>query len=220
METVDAGQLVALGHCSPACLLALEAGGKCRCRCEGRYHGTLAGEPIELLLDAHPRCGSPKTSWFERYCHYNPVHLDQACPVVRSVEQFNKVWRARKSAGVVFAVAAHRARFSWAAVTDAFTAKDDYHPDMIDVGRQLVEVVLVAKSNRNAIGEVGPDRLGVGGLRSPQDAQVLGSALSDLWRGDTTAALGLYRALREDVEREASRRPVSAAWLAANGRAR
>lgn len=215
MDQLPAGELIALGRCSAACLLALEMDGACRCRCGGTYHGQLASEPIELRGDPSP--GHSDKPWFYRYCHYDQNHLNLRCPMVRNVEQFNTVWRAQKAAGLLFVVAEHRGRFSWAATTDTFTAKDDYQADMLEVGRKLVEVTLVAKSNRDAIGEVGPERLCVGGLRSPHDAQVLACAFSELWRGRPASALGLYEALREDVGREArSRRPASAAWLASS----
>lgn len=52
MAKVAAGELVAAGGCSPHCLLAMgEESRKCRCRCEGGYHGVLRDAEVQLVAD-------------------------------------------------------------------------------------------------------------------------------------------------------------------------
>jgi hypothetical protein len=210
-QQVSAGELVATGHCSAACLLALEVDGKCRCRCDGLYHGTVAETPVEAVATT-TSISDGSRPWFGRYTYYSQFYLDMVCPVVRTTRRFNQVWVERKSSEEVFSVARQDTQLYWTAATDAFTAKDDYREDMRATGERLAVAALVAKSNKAAVAEIGPTRLSVGGLRAAHDAQVLACAFSELWFYNADGAIGLYLALREDIERE-QHRPVCRSWL-------
>lgn len=55
---IRAVDLVTGGECSPSCLLASgDEGGKCSCRCTGRYHGALINATIRTGGSWWDRCG-------------------------------------------------------------------------------------------------------------------------------------------------------------------
>jgi hypothetical protein len=58
LTDIPAADLLSSGDCTPQCLLALEAGGLCACRCGGKWHGSLTGAsvtPSEVAVRTAPR---------------------------------------------------------------------------------------------------------------------------------------------------------------------
>ena len=52
---VDVADLLGAGECSPQCLLALEPGGACVCRCGGEFHGALITAEVRPVAEPQPR---------------------------------------------------------------------------------------------------------------------------------------------------------------------
>jgi hypothetical protein len=176
---LTAGELVSEGLCSAACLIASE--GACICRCRGSYHGVLADAPIPQAQRL--------PAWYERYCGWSQLALDELCPVVSR----RQAWRMQANFGwrgpPVYASSGRR----WTIETDSGLTDEEG-----GLAWCVVDALVLLGSVQKATGGRGPSF--IYGMKSRTETQAIGALLCELFYGNPDGALSCLRALREDLD--------------------
>lgn len=186
--TVPAAVLVASGECSPACLLAQEADGKCRCRCTGRYHGALADAEVMR---------SPSSAWWVAcdYAGYPAETVRAMTPIASTVRQENKLYLEAKKAREPFTcVAAVKKGYvvRWDGITLPWSRRVPWWPEREAKLLNRLSVGLLRAGRIQAISEVPCEYFSAYPFRDLDEACVFWLLVNEVWCGN---ASGVVRAI-------------------------
>lgn len=173
-----AGDLLAEGRCTPACLLAREPDG-CACRCAGEFHGALTDAEV-----------IPGTGWWDAIPggfkpERNPWHVrDGDGPVLETAADFRARWRGYATGP--FAYVCPQFNGKWA-VHELGCVEVRDCKDLLQSG--LFEALLLARRCDAASPGQDPSAYG---FRSWQEAQAVArllTAIDWLWTDDLLPCL-------------------------------
>ncbi len=170
---VTAAELVMLGRCSGACMVATSDAKACTCVCRGETHGRLADVAMEL--------GQGKSAWWEacRRGGWSKWLVDQHVVVVSNTGQFNAAYREQNKA-LGYALLVQRdgdRRFT--VMFDTPERDETLWPEhkAVEAARNFIHALLLKRRARS----------GFYAVRKPEYGQV--SGLRDLDEAKTVAVL-------------------------------